>query len=125
MVGQIAGFGQSFACVNRRNIGIVSAEDRDRALSGTSELASAERRESAFGVSYTGTIGAGALSPGLYGLTGDATSLSMAMLLVAAGGFIDAPAGLAAASRSDALNGYFCCSALGQKLGSHPVIALR
>jgi MFS family permease len=62
------------------------------ALNGTSsvlygtvpELVRAERRESAFGVFYTGTIGAGALSPALYGLFSDAVSLSAAMLLVAA-----------------------------------------
>ena len=62
------------------------------ALNGTSsvlygtvpELVTAERRESAFGVFYTGTIGAGALSPGLYGLIGDAISLPAAMLIVAA-----------------------------------------
>jgi MFS transporter, FSR family, fosmidomycin resistance protein len=60
------------------------------ALNGTSsvlygtvpELVAAERRESAFGVFYTGTIGAGALSPVLYGLVGDAISLPAAMLLV-------------------------------------------
>ncbi len=53
------------------------------ALNGTSsvlygtvpELVTAERRESAFGVFYTGTIGAGALSPALYGLIGDAIGL--------------------------------------------------
>ena len=62
------------------------------ALNGTSsvlygtvpELVAAERRESAFGVFYTGTIGAGALSPVLYGFVGDAISLPAAMLLVAA-----------------------------------------
>jgi MFS transporter, FSR family, fosmidomycin resistance protein len=62
------------------------------ALNGTSsvlygtvpELVAAERRENAFGVFYTGTIGAGALSPILYGLVGDAISLPAAMLLVAA-----------------------------------------
>ncbi len=62
------------------------------ALNGTSsvlygtvpELVSAERRERAFGVFYTGTIGAGALSPALYGLFSDAIGLSAAMLLVAA-----------------------------------------
>jgi MFS transporter, FSR family, fosmidomycin resistance protein len=62
------------------------------ALNGTSsvlygtvpELVTAERRERAFGVFYTGTIGAGALSPALYGLIGDAISLPAAMLLVAA-----------------------------------------
>jgi MFS transporter, FSR family, fosmidomycin resistance protein len=62
------------------------------ALNGTSsvlygtvpELVTAERRESAFGVFYTGTIGAGALSPALYGLIGDAIGLPAAMLIVAA-----------------------------------------
>ena len=61
------------------------------ALNGTSsvlygtvpELVTAERRESAFGVFYTGTIGAGALAPALYGLLGDAIGLTPAMLLVA------------------------------------------
>jgi MFS transporter, FSR family, fosmidomycin resistance protein len=62
------------------------------ALNGTSsvlygtvpELVTAERRENAFGVFYTGTVGAGALSPVIYGLLGDAISLAAAMLLVAA-----------------------------------------
>jgi MFS family permease len=62
------------------------------ALNGTSsvlygtvpELVTPERRESAFGIFYTGTIGAGALSPVLYGLVGDAVSLPVAMVLVAA-----------------------------------------
>ncbi len=62
------------------------------ALNGTSsvlygtvpDLVTADRRESAFGVFYTGTIGAGALSPALYGLFSDAIGLTPAMLLVAA-----------------------------------------
>jgi MFS transporter, FSR family, fosmidomycin resistance protein len=62
------------------------------ALNGTSsvlygtvpELVPADRRESAFGVFYTGTIGAGALSPALYGLLSDAIGLTPAMLLVSA-----------------------------------------
>src|SRR6266403_364678 len=62
------------------------------ALNGTSsvlygtvpDLAPADRRESAFGVFYTGTIGAGALSPVLYGLISDVIDLTPAMLLVAA-----------------------------------------
>lgn len=61
------------------------------ALNGTSsvlygtvpELVTAARRESAFGIFYTGTIGAGALSPVLYGLFSDALSLPAAMVLVA------------------------------------------
>jgi MFS transporter, FSR family, fosmidomycin resistance protein len=62
------------------------------ALNGTSsvlygtvpDLVTADRRETAFGVFYTGTIGAGALSPALYGLFSDAIGLTPAMLLVAA-----------------------------------------
>jgi MFS transporter, FSR family, fosmidomycin resistance protein len=62
------------------------------ALNGTSsvlygtvpELVKPERREWAFGVFYTGTIGAGALAPTLYGVFSDAVSLPAAMLLVAA-----------------------------------------
>src|SRR5437763_1289021 len=62
------------------------------ALNGTSsvlygtvpELVTSERRESAFGVFYTGTIGAGALAPALYGLLSDAIGLTPAMLFVAA-----------------------------------------
>ena len=61
------------------------------ALNGTSsvlygtvpELVTVQQRETAFGVFYTGTIGAGALSPALYGLFGDAFGLTPAMLLVA------------------------------------------
>jgi predicted MFS family arabinose efflux permease len=48
------------------------------------ELVTAERRESAFGVFYTGTIGAGALAPALYGILSDAIGLTPAMLFVAA-----------------------------------------
>ena len=61
------------------------------ALNGTSsvlygtvpDLAPPERRSHAFGVFYTGTIGAGALSPALYGLFGDAVGVPAAMVLVA------------------------------------------
>jgi predicted MFS family arabinose efflux permease len=62
------------------------------ALNGTSsvlygtvpDLVTVQQRETAFGVFYTGTIGAGALSPALYGVFGDAIGLTPAMLLVAA-----------------------------------------
>jgi len=61
------------------------------ALNGTSSvlygtvpgLVTVDQRETAFGVFYTGTIGAGALSPALYGLFGDAIGLIPTMLLVA------------------------------------------
>jgi FSR family fosmidomycin resistance protein-like MFS transporter len=53
------------------------------ALNGTSsvlygtvpELVSAQKRDRAFGVFYTATIGAGALAPVIYGLVGDAMGL--------------------------------------------------
>jgi predicted MFS family arabinose efflux permease len=48
------------------------------------ELVTEQQRETAFGMFYTGTIGAGALSPALYGLFGDAFGLTPTMLLVAA-----------------------------------------
>ncbi len=62
------------------------------ALNGTSsvlygtvpELVTADRREHAFGVFYTGTIGGGALAPALYGLAGDALGPEQAILVVAA-----------------------------------------
>jgi MFS family permease len=62
------------------------------ALNGTSsvlygtvpELAPAHRRQRAFGLFYTGTIGAGALSPAIYGLFGDIFGISVAMVLLAA-----------------------------------------
>jgi hypothetical protein len=70
------------------HVGVQQADlDRDRPwlLYGTvPDLVPADRRESAFGVFYTGTIGAGALSPVLYGLFSDAIGLTPAMLLVAA-----------------------------------------
>ncbi|HTV45682.1 MAG TPA: MFS transporter [Stellaceae bacterium] len=61
------------------------------ALNGTSsvlygtvpDLVAARRRDHAFGVFYTGTIGSGAVAPALYGLLGDAIGLRPAMLLVA------------------------------------------
>jgi MFS transporter, FSR family, fosmidomycin resistance protein len=48
------------------------------------DLVPVDQRETAFGIFYTGTIGAGALSPVVYGLFSDAIGLSAAMLLVAA-----------------------------------------
>jgi len=61
------------------------------ALNGTSsvlygtvpELVSVERRQRAFGMFYTGTIGAGAVSPAIYGLFGDALGVKATMILVA------------------------------------------
>jgi MFS transporter, FSR family, fosmidomycin resistance protein len=61
------------------------------ALNGTSsvlygtvpELVAPEKRETAFGVFYTATIGAGALSPILYGFFGDTLGLSTTTLVIA------------------------------------------
>jgi predicted MFS family arabinose efflux permease len=61
------------------------------ALNGTSsvlygsvpDLVPPERRTRAFGVFYTGTIGAGAIAPFFYGLAGDAFGLTAAVILVA------------------------------------------
>jgi MFS family permease len=62
------------------------------ALNGTSsvlygsvpELVPAERRARAFSVFYTGSIGAGATAPALYGLLGDALGINTAVVVVAA-----------------------------------------
>ncbi len=62
------------------------------ALNGTSsvlygtvpELVAPERRARAFGIFYTGTIGAGALAPAVYGLASDAVGVPHMMMLVAA-----------------------------------------
>jgi MFS family permease len=62
------------------------------ALNGTSsvlygvvpELAAAGKREQAFALFYTGTIGAGALSPVLFGSLGDAMGVPVALIALAA-----------------------------------------
>ncbi len=62
------------------------------ALNGTSsvlygsvpELVDPAKRQRAFGIFYTGTIGAGAVSPALYGLLGDALGVPQALMVVAA-----------------------------------------
>ncbi|EIK98158.1 putative transporter-like membrane protein [Pseudomonas sp. M47T1] len=61
------------------------------ALNGTSsvlygavpELAAPDRREQAFALFYTGTIGAGALAPVLFGRLGDVTGITLALMVVA------------------------------------------
>jgi FSR family fosmidomycin resistance protein-like MFS transporter len=62
------------------------------ALNGTSsvlygtvpELVTPERRQRAFSIFYTGGVGAGALSPVLYGMISDVLSVPMMMMVVAA-----------------------------------------
>ncbi|HZD91243.1 MAG TPA: MFS transporter [Pseudolabrys sp.] len=61
------------------------------ALNGTSsvlygtvpDLVDPAKRARAFGIFYTGTIGAGAVSPALYGILGDAVGVPIALLVVA------------------------------------------
>ena len=48
------------------------------------ELVPPERRHRAFSIFYTGTIGAGAVAPVLYGLASDAAGVPAMMVLVAA-----------------------------------------
>jgi MFS family permease len=62
------------------------------ALNGTSsvlygsvpDLVEPQRRQRAFSVFYTGTIGAGAVSPAIYGLLGDMVGVPTALIVVAA-----------------------------------------
>jgi len=62
------------------------------ALNGTSSviygsvpnLVEPARRQRAFSIFYTGTIGTGAISPALYGLLGDAVGVPSALMVVAA-----------------------------------------
>lgn len=62
------------------------------ALNGTSsvlygvvpELSNADKREHAFALFYTGTIGGGALAPVLFGRLGDATGIPVAVMTLAA-----------------------------------------
>ena len=69
------------------------------ALNGTSsvlygsvpELVAPDKRQRAFGIFYTGTIGAGAVSPFLYGWLGDAVGIDTALLVVAAAVLLTLP----------------------------------
>ncbi len=62
------------------------------ALNGTSsvlygsvpDLVAPSRRQRAFSIFYTGTIGAGAVSPAIYGVLGDAVGVPAALVVVAA-----------------------------------------
>ena len=76
------------------------------ALNGTSsvlygsvpDLVAPERRARAFSVFYTGTIGAGAVAPAIYGVIGDALGVSTALIVVAG----DRAAHAAAVARAQA-----------------------
>jgi len=73
------------------------------ALNGTSsvlygsvpDLVAPAQRTRAFGIFYTGTIGAGAVSPALYGLLGDAVGVPTALIVVAAVVLVTLPLTLA------------------------------
>ena len=64
------------------------------------ELIEPAKRARAFGVFYTGTIGAGAVSPPLYGLVGDSFGVPTALIVVALACLLTLPlaAGAAAAT---------------------------
>ncbi len=73
------------------------------ALNGTSsvlygsvpDLVEPARRTRAFGIFYTGTIGAGAISPALYGLLGDTVGVPATLVVVAAVVLVTLPITLA------------------------------
>jgi predicted MFS family arabinose efflux permease len=46
-------------------------------------LVAAQKRTRAFGIFYTGTIGAGAVAPALYGLVGDVLGMSVTLTMIA------------------------------------------
>lgn len=72
------------------------------ALNGTSsvlygsvpDLVPAKKRPRAFGIFYTGTIGAGALSPVLYGLIGDQFGINQTLIVVACAVLLTVPLAL-------------------------------
>jgi hypothetical protein len=59
------------------------------------ELVAPAKRARAFGVFYTGTIGAGAVSPALYGLIGDRFGVPTALIVVALACLLTLPLALA------------------------------
>ena len=73
------------------------------ALNGTSsvlygsvpELVEPAKRARAFSIFYTGTIGAGAVSPAIYGLLGDAVNVPIALMGVAGMCLLTLPLALA------------------------------
>jgi MFS family permease len=73
-------------------VGIVALPIVGVALNGTSsvlygsvpDLVEPAGRQRAFSIFYTGTIGAGAVSPAIYGLVGDAVGVPVALMVIAA-----------------------------------------
>jgi MFS family permease len=73
------------------------------ALNGTSsvlygsvpDLVEPSRHSRAFGIFYTGTIGAGAISPAVYGLLGDAVGVQTTLMVIAGAVLLTLPLTLA------------------------------
>ena len=73
------------------------------ALNGTSsvlygsvpDLVAPDKRTRAFGIFYTGTIGAGAIAPAIYGVAGDILGIPTALMMVAGMVLITLPLALA------------------------------
>ena len=73
------------------------------ALNGTSsvlygsvpDLVEPDKRTRAFGIFYTGTIGAGAIAPAIYGVAGDTLGIPTALMMVAGMVLITLPLALA------------------------------
>jgi fucose permease len=61
------------------------------------ELVAPDRREQAFSLFYTGTIGGGAIAPVVYGLIGDTIGAEHAMIVVAAACLLTLPLAVALA----------------------------
>jgi predicted MFS family arabinose efflux permease len=59
------------------------------------DLVPQSRHSRAFGIFYTGTIGAGAISPALYGLLGDAVGPQTTLIVVACVVLLTLPLSLA------------------------------
>jgi hypothetical protein len=58
-------------------------------------LVTPPRRARAFGVFYTGTIGAGAVAPAVYGIVGDALGVATALVVIASIVLLTLPLSLA------------------------------
>ena len=76
------------------------------ALNGTSsvlygsvpELVASDRRTRAFSIFYTGSIGAGAIAPILFGLLGDTLGMATVLMIIAAGVLLTLPLSLVLSS---------------------------
>src|SRR5438045_2292705 len=73
-----------FFSSRRRHTRCLSDWSSDVCSSDVPELVAPERRQRAFSIFYTGGVGAGALSPVLYGMVSDLLSVPIMMALVAA-----------------------------------------